>query len=333
MKPRIQVLYYELESLFFNNNQSEVEFEKATAAKGELLFQPLATENKTAKPASPEKKPSAGLFVNPNPGSLFSNTTAAPQENNKSFFGSTNQGGFFSGATSNEKKADEPKKGGLFDNLLADSTTQKTSFFGDLGKPSAEPVKTKSGLFDGLLNPSASNNTGCGANLFGNTNTPLSGMFSKTSGGGEHEDDEAVDDNEEEVPGQELVSDPSKVKDAYKYESKTEILFSDQLLNFKADKGMGAGHFTIERMKDGSNPNPIVVFRNGTKVVLFQGIIFPGKSRLEFMKGRQDAFMLEVGQIKEGKLTRLVVKMQFNDEKAAANAKKTIDPLLQPANK
>ena len=160
--------------------------------------------------------------------------------------------GFFS--SSNE----QPKKtGGLFDNLKADADKPSTGFFGNgqasslFGNPSQEPAKktglfdnlltqpnttnpevkpTKSGLFDGLLNPNMSNNTGCGTNLFSNSQTPLSGIFAKTEGSNTadagEDDEEVIEGDEDEVPGQEDKSDPTKSRGNYKYESKTETILS-----------------------------------------------------------------------------------------------------------
>ena len=220
------------------------------------------------------------------------------------------------------------KKSGLFDNLIRANTLTdqpKSSFL------SNEPVKTKSGLFDGLLNPSTSNNTGCGANLFGNTSTPLTGMFSKVGTGAEgEEDEEAVGGDEDEVPGQDLASDPTKSTGTYKYESLSENLFSDNILNFKADKGMGAGHLSVERLK--SNKNIHLVFRNGAKIVLYQGILLPGMSKVELLKGRLDALSVDTGFFKDGKMNRQPVKIQFSDDKAAAHAKNTLEGLLFKSN-
>lgn len=150
----------------------------------------------------------------------------APQGTTNAFFAQTSSG-LFANLGKEDKKAGtsaqpEPKKGGLFANLVSTSNEEskpQSSFFG-----SAVTV-TKTGLFDGLLNTGASNNTGCGTNLFNHTATPLSGMFAN-AGGNNEEDEEEGEGDEDEVPGQEDVTDPTKSTGNYKYEEKTTSIIS-----------------------------------------------------------------------------------------------------------
>lgn len=176
-------------------------------------------ETEITKPESPQKKqeeteapkqehkPSSSLFGNLPP----------PQTN--SFFGSSisaNTPSIFANANKTEDEA--PKKSGLFDGLLSNKPEENkpSSFFGS----ATTSGPTKSGLFDGLLNSNLSNNTGCGTNLFNTGATPLTGIFSK-AGGNDEEDEEAVNEDEEVVPGQEDNADPTKSTGTYKYESTT----------------------------------------------------------------------------------------------------------------
>lgn len=154
------------------------------------------------KPATEETKPAEGS-------SLFGNLAGS------SLFGGV--------------RKEEPS-GSLFGSLLAKKPEEKAgSFFADKKEPGQ-----KSGLFDGLLNPSLSNNTGCGS-LFATTSTPLAGVFSRQSNDANgDEDEEAVEGDEDEVPGQEDATDPTKSTGTYKYESASTELVG--VVDFYAEK-------------------------------------------------------------------------------------------------
>ena len=51
-------------------------------------------------------------------------------------------------------------------------------------------------------------------------------MFAKIEVNAGEDDEEAVEADEDEVPGQEDKSDPAKSRGNYKYESKTEIILT-----------------------------------------------------------------------------------------------------------
>lgn len=162
-------------------------------------------------------------------GSLFGNLTA-PQGATNSFFASgSTSGGLFANLVKEEKKPAEtveapaePKKGGLFDGLVAKDAKPQTSFFG------SGITATKTGLFDGLLNSGVSNNTGCGTNLFSHTSTPLQGLFANANAAaaGGDEDEEEVEGDEDEVPGQDDATDPTKSTGNYKYQETSSVIIS-----------------------------------------------------------------------------------------------------------
>lgn len=166
------------------------------------------------------------------------NTTAEPH---KSFFAREEKA---------EEKTEQPKSvfSNLFDNKKAEENAKPSSFFnldtkgGDLfggksaggeggsffGKLAAktdEGKPKKEGLFAGLMVALPSAQEGQATNLFGSTpSNPLQGLFSKPSDANADEDEEAVNGDEEEVPGQEEVCDPTKSTGTYVYESLTDVL-------------------------------------------------------------------------------------------------------------
>lgn len=175
------------------------------------------------QPKEEEKKPS----------SIFGNL-APPQGVTNSFFASSGTSGLFANFGKEEKKpeapvAAEPKKSGLFDNLETKQDNKAPSTFFGSGV-----TITKTGLFDGLLNSGVSNNTGCGTNLFNHTTTPLTGMFASAASGnhGGEDDEDEVDGDEDEVPGQEVVSDPTKSTGNYKYEETSTTIISVKPVSF-----------------------------------------------------------------------------------------------------
>lgn len=137
------------------------------------------------------------------------------------------QGGLFdfakTGSSLFSNGNEDKKQGGLFDGLLTKKPSDNTggSFFGG----SSDGIGKKTGLFDGLLNPSNNNSTGCG-NLFGSSNTPIAGVFSKTGGDDDEEAIEGEEGDEDEVPGQDVASDPTKSTGTYKYENQSTDLLN-----------------------------------------------------------------------------------------------------------
>ena len=99
------------------------------------------------------------------------------------------------------------------------------------------------------------------------------------------------------------------------------------VLNFKVNSvpGLGAGSIAVEKY---SEKSVCLVFRNGAKCILHTSYIIPKMSRVGFMSGRQDALFIDTGMMVEKKLERQVCKIQFHDDKAAAEAKKTVEGLL-----
>ena len=82
---------------------------------------------------------------------------------------------------------------------------------------------------------------------------------------------------------------------------------------------------SIEKVGDKS---VCLIFRNGAKVILHNSFILPRMSRTGLMSGRSDAIWIETGHMNEGKLERQLCKIQFHDDKAAAEAMKTVQGLI-----
>ena len=100
------------------------------------------------------------------------------------------------------------------------------------------------------------------------------------------------------------------------------------MTNFKvnATPGLGAGHFSIERIQDKID---CVVFRNGAKVILHSSYILKKLSKVDFMKKeKKDALYMETAVYENGKPVRTVCKVQFHDEKTADEVKKLFDTLI-----
>lgn len=88
---------------------------------------------------------------------------------------------------------------------------------------------------------------------------------------------------------------------------------------------MGAGSASIEKY---SEKNICLVFRNGAKSILHTSYILAKLSRVGYMSGRQDALFIDTGLMVDKKLEKQVCKIQFHDDKSAAEAKKIVEGLL-----
>lgn len=89
---------------------------------------------------------------------------------------------------------------------------------------------------------------------------------------------------------------------------------------------MGSGTMSLERFKENLVS---IVFRNGAKVILHNSYLLPKLSRVGFMQGRQDATWIETATYDENnKASKTVCKMQFHDDKAAQEFKKTVENLI-----
>ena len=251
---------------------------------------------------------SAGFFSQVGTGSsapLFGTGKAV-----ESLFGETSKaGGLF----------DKPKEavGGLFDSLKGlGSDKPATGFFGS----AAQEPKKSGGLFEGLVNPSASNNTGCGTNLFDTAKSSLTGLFANVAGGGEEE--EEGDPNEEVVPGQEDVCDPSKAKANFAYKSDAQVRFQQPVLNFKADPkpALGPGSLSVETVP---GKFTCVIFRNGAKVILHQSLLLGKPPASGAVNKRTDALWVDTFEIDADtkKPKKVVCKIAFADDHACADFK------------
>jgi hypothetical protein len=100
------------------------------------------------------------------------------------------------------------------------------------------------------------------------------------------------------------------------------------VINFKVNAvpGMGAGTMSLEKIKDKAVS---IVFRNGAKVILHNSYVLPKLSRVGAMNGRTDAMWVETASYnEEGKITKNLCKMQFHDDKAANEFKKSVEEVI-----
>lgn len=88
---------------------------------------------------------------------------------------------------------------------------------------------------------------------------------------------------------------------------------------------MGAGTANVEKVKEKTN---CIIFRNGAKVILHTSFLIPKLSRVGLMSGRTDAIWIETAVYENDKPKKTVCKMQFHDDKAAAEFKKSVEAII-----
>jgi hypothetical protein len=88
---------------------------------------------------------------------------------------------------------------------------------------------------------------------------------------------------------------------------------------------MGAGSASLEKINSKTN---CIIFRNGAKIILHTSFLIPKVSRTGLMNGRTDSIWIETAIYEGDKPKKTLCKMQFHDDKAAADFKKTLESLI-----
>ena len=292
-------------SLFSNNKKIEKENEKEKE-KESIFTKKLFENNSTSN-------------TNPNNFFLFSNNKIEKSENNTENNQPKNSFSLFNN-NNNEKSKSLFTFTFLTNNNNNENNNNKFTPF-----LFQSPNNNNNNLNTNIIN---NNNGNIFSNLINNTNDKKDNNKKELFNDEENNDED--DDDEADKPKTKYVSDPLKAQDYSDYVK----IFNKHINNFylynskeKIFTSKGNGFFSIEKTKDETKKQVVVVFRNQTGIKLVEGFLDKKFEKIEINSKNFD-FILSFGflMVNEKKETEFgFAKIPFTDEGQAELLKKAFE--------
>ena len=293
-------------SLFSNNKKIEKENEKEK--EKESIFTKKLFENNSTSNTNP-----TNFF-------LFSNNKIEKSENNTENNQPKNSFSLFNNNNNNEKSKSLFTFTFLTNNNNNENNNNKFTPF-----LFQSPNNNNNNLNTNIIN---NNNGNIFSNLINNTNDKKDNNKKELFNDEENNDED--DDDEADKPKTKYVSDPLKAQDYSDYVK----IFNKHINNFylynskeKIFTSKGNGFFSIEKTKDETKKQVVVVFRNQTGIKLVEGFLDKKFEKIEINSKNFD-FILSFGflMVNEKKETEFgFAKIPFTDEGQAELLKKAFE--------
>ena len=296
----------EIQTSLFSNNK-KIEKENENEKEKESIFTKKLFENNSTS------------NTNPNNFFLFSNNKIEKSENNTENNQPKNSFSLFSN-NNNEKSKSLFTFTFLTNNNNNENNNNKFTPF-----LFQSPNNNNNNLNTNIIN---NNNGNIFSNLINNTNDKKDNNKKELFNDEENNDED--DDDEADKPKTKYVSDPLKAQDYSDYVK----IFNKHINNFylynskeKIFTSKGNGFFSIEKTKDETKKQVVVVFRNQTGIKLVEGFLDKKFEKIEINSKNFD-FILSFGflMVNEKKETEFgFAKIPFTDEGQAELLKKAFE--------
>ena len=296
----------EIQTSLFSNNK-KIEKENENEKEKESIFTKKLFENNSTS------------NINPNNFFLFSNNKTEKSENNTENNQPKNSFSLFSN-NNNEKSKSLFTFTFLTNNNNNENNNNKFTPF-----LFQSPNNDNNNSNTNILNNNSGN---IFSNLINNTNDKKDNNKKELFNDEENNDED--DDDEADKPKTKYVSDPLKAQDYSDYVK----IFNKHINNFylynskeKIFTSKGNGFFSIEKTKDETKKQVVVVFRNQTGIKLVEGFLDKKFEKIEINSKNFD-FLLSFGflMVNEKKETEFgFAKIPFTDEGQAELLKKAFE--------